>query len=149
MRAVLQRVHQARVKVESREIGSISHGMLVFLGVASDDTEEDLSLLSSKLIKFRIFADKDNKMNLSIRDTGGSMLIISQFTLFGTWRKGNRPGFFKAASPEKGETYYNHFIDLIKKQGIPVSTGTFGANMNVELSNDGPVTFFLDTRNPE
>ncbi|MFH1709398.1 MAG: D-aminoacyl-tRNA deacylase [Planctomycetota bacterium] len=146
MKAVIQRVREASVTVDGAVTGTIGPGMLILLGVAAADTDDDLALLVEKLPKFRIFPDADYKMNLSIRDTGGALLVVSQFTLFGSWRKGNRPGFTDAAPPEKGADFYHRFVAAMRAAGIRTETGVFGARMDVRLLNDGPVTFVLDTR---
>ena len=146
MKAVIQRVSEASVTVDENVTGHIGKGLLVLLGVARDDTGEDLEILSTKIPKFRIFNDEQGKMNLSLADVGGSLLVVSQFTLFGTWRKGNRPGFTGAAPPDKGEEMYERFVKRMQDQGIQTETGVFGAMMKVALVNEGPVTFMLDTR---
>ncbi|MCK4577462.1 MAG: D-tyrosyl-tRNA(Tyr) deacylase [Candidatus Marinimicrobia bacterium] len=146
MIAVLQRVAQAGVTVEGRVVGEIGPGLLILLGVFSDDTEEDSIFLVEKSLGMRIFADDQGKMNLSLQDIGGSVLVVSQFTLAGDWRKGRRPSFVKAAAPEKGRALYEHFVSNIQRRKVPVQTGEFGAMMKVSLINDGPVTFVLDSR---
>ena len=146
MKAVIQRVSEASVTVNGNVTGSIGKGLLILLGVGQDDTEEDLEILANKIPKFRIFNDEQGKMNLCLTDVGGSLLVVSQFTLFGTWRKGNRPGFTDAAPPDKGEEMYEQFVERMRAQGIQTETGIFGAMMQVDLTNQGPVTFMLDTR---
>lgn len=146
MKAVIQRVSQASVSVKGTVTGHISRGLLVLLGVGHDDNQEDLDILVRKIPKLRIFNDEQGKMNLSLADVGGSILAVSQFTLFGTWRRGNRPGFTDAAAPEKGERMYEQFISMIREKDICVETGVFGAMMNVELVNEGPATFVIDTK---
>ena len=146
MKAVLQRVSQASVTVDGKVVGKIGRGLCVLLGVAREDTEEDIDILVRKIPKFRIFCDEEGKMNFSLTDVGGSLLVVSQFTLFGSWRKGNRPGFTDAAPPDKGEEYYKRFIQRMREQGIPTETGAFGAMMKIDLANEGPVTFMLDTK---
>jgi len=146
MRAVVQRVHQASVSVQGCVTGSIGRGLLVFLGIASDDTEQDMRYLVSKIITLRAFEDQSGKMNLSLHDIGGSLLIVSQFTLYGDCRKGRRPSFTKAASPEKARCWYERFIELLRDEGLTVETGSFREMMDVSLINDGPVTFLLDSR---
>jgi D-aminoacyl-tRNA deacylase len=146
MKAVIQRVKEASVTVDGTVTGGIGPGFLILLGVAAADTDADLALLVEKIPKFRAFPDAEYKMNLAIRDTGGAILVVSQFTLFGTWRKGNRPGFSDAAPPEMGRAYYDRFVAALRAAGIRTETGVFGARMEVRLVNDGPVTFILDTR---
>ena len=150
MRAVIQRVLNASVSVDQKEVSRIDKGLLILLGVDITDTEDDLLWLVQKIAGLRIFNDQDDKMNLSVRDIDGEVLVVSQFTLFGATRKGNRPSFLRAAKPEKGEKYYLKFVDelqaLIEK---PIQTGVFGADMKVDLCNDGPVTLIIDTKNKE
>lgn len=145
MIAVLQRVSRAAVRVEDRICGEIGRGLVILLGVLATDQSSDGRFLAEKIAGFRIFSDADGKMNLSIRDVAGSALVISQFTLCGDWRKGRRPSFVKAADPAAGRELYEDFIRQLTAQAIPVSTGEFGAMMQVELVNDGPVTFVLDS----
>ncbi|MFQ6610446.1 MAG: D-aminoacyl-tRNA deacylase [Fidelibacterota bacterium] len=146
MIVVLQRVSSAKVEVNNRIIGSIEHGLLVLVGVFRDDTEGDAKFLVDKIAGFRIFPDENRNMNLSIEDVNGSILVVSQFTLCGDWRKGRRPGFQLAAPPDKGIRLYNWFVNELRGKGLSVETGEFGAMMNVSLINDGPVTFVLDSR---
>ncbi len=146
MIAVLQRVSRASVTVDGRVSGSIGSGLVVLLGVHRTDIESDAKFLVEKSVNLRIFSDSAGKMNLSLLDTGGSALVISQFTLVGDWRKGRRPSFIGAAPPEQGERLYEHFIAGLREQGVSVETGVFGAMMDVELVNDGPVTFVLDSK---
>ncbi len=146
MIAVIQRSLNASVTVDGQIIGKIDHGLLVLLGVFQDDEKEDADFLVSKIIHLRIFSDADGKMNLSLKDTGGSLLVVSQFTLCGDWRKGRRPSFIRAADPAKGKALYDYFIERVQAESVPVATGRFGAMMDVELINDGPVTFVLDSR---
>ena len=146
MIAVLQRVSRASVLVDGRASGSIGPGLVVLLGVHQTDIESDAKFLVEKSVNLRIFSDSAGKMNLSLLDTGGSALVISQFTLVGDWRKGRRPSFIGAAPPEQGERLYEHFIAGLREQGVSVETGVFGAMMDVELVNDGPVTFVLDSK---
>ena len=145
MRAVLQVVTNANVKIDSKISGEIDKGLLVLLGVGKDDTQVQLKKLADKIIKLRIFDDADGKTNLSIQDVGGSMLIVSQFTLYWNCKKGNRPSFDGAMAPDIANKMYLDFVDYIKSQGIYVQTGEFGADMKVSLTNDGPVTVVLDT----
>ena len=145
MIAVLQRVTTGKVKIGNRIIGDIGKGLVILLGVYRDDKEEDINFLTDKIIGLRIFNDSNGKMNISLQDVKGSVLVISQFTLCGDWRKGRRPSFTKAADPDKGKLLYNGFIDAVRSRGINVETGEFGAAMEVSLVNSGPVTFVLDT----
>lgn len=146
MRAVVQRVSKACVRVDSEVVGEIRGGLLVFLGVGREDTEKDVDFLADKTTNLRIFPDEAQKMNLSLLDAGGAMLVVSQFTLHGDCRKGRRPAFIAAAPPEQAEPLYERFIAQVEKQGVPVAAGRFGAMMEVELVNDGPVTLLLDSR---
>ncbi|MCA9041328.1 MAG: D-tyrosyl-tRNA(Tyr) deacylase [Planctomycetaceae bacterium] len=145
MRAVVQRVSRASVTVEERITGQIGMGFLVLLGVEEEDTENDLDYMLRKVLGLRVFTDPDGKMNLDIQDVGGSLLVVSQFTLFGDCRKGRRPSFISAAGPEKGRLYYEKFVEQARASGIRVETGEFQAQMEVELVNDGPVTMLLDS----
>ena len=145
MIAVLQRVTTGRVKIGDRVTGDIGNGLVILLGVHRDDKEEDINFLTDKIIGLRIFNDNNSKMNISLQDVKGSVLVISQFTLCGDWRKGRRPSFTKAADTDKGKLLYNGFIDAVRNRGINVKTGEFGAEMDVSLVNSGPVTFVLDT----
>jgi D-tyrosyl-tRNA(Tyr) deacylase len=145
MRAVLQRVSHARVTVGDETTGQIGPGLLVLLGIHGSDTAEDVSWLADKIVGLRIFADDAGKMNRSVADVGGGVLVVSQFTLYGDCRKGRRPSFVGAAPPEKAIPLYEAFINAVKALGVPVATGRFGAMMAVELLNDGPVTLILDT----
>lgn len=144
MRAVLQRVSHARVTVDGEEVGRIGRGLLVLLGVAPTDTPEHARWLAEKIVGLRIFADSEGKMNLGVADVGGGLLIVSQFTLYGDCAKGRRPSFINAAQPEIAIPLYEEFINAVKAQGVPVATGRFGAMMQVELVNDGPVTLIID-----
>jgi D-tyrosyl-tRNA(Tyr) deacylase len=146
MRAVLQRVRRARVTVGEEVVGEIGVGLLVLLGVARSDSNDDATWLAQKIVGLRLFADTDDKMNLSVADVSGSVLVVSQFTLHGDCRKGRRPSFVDAAPPETAIPLYEAFINGVKAEGIPVATGRFGAMMQVELVNDGPVTLILDTK---
>ena len=146
MRAVVQRVSEARVRVNSEVVGEIRGGLLVFLGVGREDGEKDVDFLADKTTNLRIFPDEEQKMNLSLLDAGGAMLVVSQFTLHGDCRKGRRPAFITAAPPEQAEPLYERFIAQVEKQGVPVAVGRFGAMMEVELVNDGPVTLLLDSK---
>ena len=146
MKAVLQRVSRASVTVSGEMIGQIGRGILVLLGVEPDDTDEDSRQLADKTIALRIFDDAEGKMNLSLEEVGGAILVVSQFTLLGDCRKGRRPSFIGAAPPELAEKLYNTFIGAVGSRGIKVASGRFRAMMDVELVNDGPVTLLLDSR---
>ena len=145
MIAVLQRVTTGKVKIGDRIIGDIDNGLVILLGVHRDDKEEDIIFLADKIIGLRVFDDNNGKMNISLQDSEGSVLVISQFTLCGDWRKGRRPSFTKAADPDKGKLLYDGFINAVRSRGINVETGEFGAAMDVSLVNSGPVTFVLDS----
>lgn len=146
MRAVIQRVSSARVVIEEKEYSRINSGILVLLGVEKDDTPDDAALLARRIVELRIFEDEAGKMNRSIVEAGGQILAVSQFTLLGDCRKGRRPSFDAAAPPDIARTLYEKFVNEIDALGIPVATGVFQAMMDVELSNQGPVTFILDSR---
>lgn len=146
MRAVVQRVSKASVKVDGNITGKIGKGLLVFLGVCDDDTNEDLVYLADKITGLRIFEDENEKMNLSLEDIKGEILIVSQFTLFGDCRKGKRPSFSQAGNPAYAEKMYEEFISYINKKNFNTQKGVFGADMKVELLNDGPVTMLLDSK---
>jgi len=145
MKAVLQRVSEARVTVEGHIVGEIEKGLVVLLGVGLEDTEKDIEYLADKIINLRIFEDENGKMNLSMQDAGGAMLIVSQFTLYGDCRKGKRPSFDKAARPEEAEMMYEKFVERCRQYNVKVETGKFQAMMNLEIHNDGPVTIVLDS----
>ena len=145
MRFVIQRVTEAKVTVDKKVTGSIKTGFLVLIGVSEDDTTEIADRLIKKLIGLRIFEDENGKTNLSLDDVKGSLLLISQFTLYADCRKGNRPSFVKAGDPAKAESLYNHVVEECKKKISDVQTGIFGADMKVELVNDGPFTILLDS----
>ena len=146
MRAVVQRVSRAKVTVAGEVIGEIGLGLMVLLGVADDDTQEDAGYLAEKLVGLRIFPDDEGKMNRSLVEAGGAMLVVSQFTLFGDCRKGRRPSFIKAARPEQAVDLYKAFVAEVRGRGIIVATGRFQEHMDVELVNDGPVTLLVDSR---
>ncbi len=146
MRACIQRVTRARVTVAGDVSGEIGRGMLVLLGVAEGDTEGDARQLAEKIVGLRIFEDEQQKMNRSLADVGGAMLVVSQFTLLGDCRKGRRPSFDQAAEPGLAERLYERFVAIVAQQGISVATGRFREYMEVELVNDGPVTLLVDTR---
>lgn len=145
MRAVIQRVSRAAVTVDQNRVGAIEQGLVILLGIHRDDQQTDLEWLVDKIIHLRVFADEQGKMNRSLLDTGGAMLIISQFTLYGDCRQGRRPGYSSAARPEQAEALYEEFIKAVQQQGIRTATGRFQAAMAVELVNDGPVTLLLDS----
>jgi D-aminoacyl-tRNA deacylase len=146
MRAVLQRVTQARVKVEGKSVGEIGAGLLVLLGIARDDAEQDASYLLEKIVGLRIFDDAEGRMNLSLKDAGGALLVVSQFTLYGDVRRGRRPSWSEAAPPELAEPLYEFFVAEARQSLPRVETGSFRQMMEVELTNDGPVTILLDSR---
>ena len=146
MRAVIQRVSSASVKVDGELIGSAGKGFLVLLGVMDGDTAKEAGLLAAKTAKLRVFTDEEDKMNLSVLDIGGDILCVSQFTLCADVKKGNRPSFTPSAAPEEANKLYEYYMECLKKEGVKnVSHGKFGADMKVELLNDGPVTILLDT----
>jgi len=144
MKIVLQRVKKASVKINNTIVGQIEKGIVLLVGVHRDDTPDKAEFLASKCAELRIFNDSDDKMNLSLKDINGAALVVSQFTLFGDTSKGRRPSFIEAASPEKGDKFYRYFIELLKKEIPIIQTGVFGANMEVDLVNDGPVTLLLE-----
>ncbi|MGB8834961.1 MAG: D-aminoacyl-tRNA deacylase [Candidatus Sulfotelmatobacter sp.] len=146
MRAVIQRVSRAKVTVNQEITGEIALGLLVLLGVARDDSESDANYLAEKIIGLRIFEDDQGKMNRSLQDVGGSVLAISQFTLYGDVRRGKRPSFDAAAPPEKARQLYQFFVDQIRAAGLRCETGRFQETMKVELANEGPVTILLDSQ---
>lgn len=145
MIAVLQRVSQGQVSVDGQVVGQIGSGLVILLGVFRDDEPADAEFLAQKIASFRIFNDREGKLNLSLQEVQGAALVISQFTLCGDWRKGRRPSFVQAAPPEQGEKLYHDFIRRLRQQDIPVEAGRFGAMMEVSLVNQGPVTFVLDS----
>ena len=144
MKAVLQRVSSASVTVEQKVVGSIGTGLMILLGVDKGDSQRESEFLARKAVEMRIFPDEAGKMNLSLKEVGGSVLLISQFTLAADWKKGRRPSFIRAAEPSEGQRLYEHFAGVLKAAGVPVQTGVFGAHMDVSLVNDGPVTLILD-----
>jgi D-tyrosyl-tRNA(Tyr) deacylase len=146
MRTVVQRVKEARVEVADQIIGQIGEGILVFLGIGKEDRKKDADYLIEKVINLRIFENYEGKMNLSLKEIKGEMLVVSQFTLLGDCRKGRRPSFSKAARPEEAKKLYEYFISESRKQGITVSSGKFQAMMEVSLLNDGPVTLLIDSK---
>lgn len=150
MRAVIQRVKNASVEIDQKIKGKIDHGLLILLGIEAADTSEDIEWLSRKIVHMRIFGDEQNAMNLSLLDVNGEALIISQFTLHASTKKGNRPSFIKAGKPEISAPLYEEFVKIFQqKLGKPVATGSFGADMKVSLLNDGPVTIIIDSKNKE
>ena len=149
MRIVVQRVSKASVSIAGILHSEINFGFLVLLGISDDDRYEDIEWLTQKIIKLRVFGDELGKMNRSIQDVNGEILIVSQFTLFASVKKGNRPSFVASASPETAIPLYEKFIDQLKKYDLKIQTGVFGANMQIELVNDGPVTIIIDSKNKE
>lgn len=145
MRAVVQRVSSARVDVDGQAVGSIERGLLILLGVGHDDAEEQVERLWSKIARLRIFEDADGKTNLSLADVGGEVLVVSQFTLFASCKKGNRPSFTGAGAPDEANRLYERFVERARRDVPRVETGRFGAFMDVSLVNDGPFTLWLDT----
>ena len=146
MRAVVQRVKRGSVTVEGKIVGEIGKGLVVLLGVSENDEEKDATFVAEKIVNLRIFPDNEGKMNVSLLDAGGEILSISQFTLYGDCRKGRRPSFIEAARPEKGEKFYNIFNQNLKNFGVKVEEGIFGAMMDVEIINDGPVTLIVESK---
>jgi D-tyrosyl-tRNA(Tyr) deacylase len=146
MRAVVQRVSRAAVRVEGAVTGEVARGLLILLGVGREDVEEDARWMADKLSQLRVFEDEDGKMNRSVVDVGGGLVVVSQFTLFGDARKGNRPGFTDAAPPDAANALYERTCTLLREKGLPVGTGVFRAHMEVELVNDGPITILLDSK---
>ena len=146
MRAVVQRVKEAKIEVDGKVVGSIGKGLLVYLGVGKDDSEKDVEFIADKLVNLRIFPDENDKMNLSVLNVVGAILLVSQFTLYGDCRKGRRPGFDLAGEPQAAETLYEKTIEAIRQKRVSVETGVFAAHMDVTSINDGPVTFLLDSK---
>lgn len=148
MIAVIQRVTQALVSIDQQIKAKIDHGLLILLGITHTDTEEDLAWLARKIVQMRIFGDAEGKMNLSVTDIGGNILLVSQFTLYANTKKGNRPSFIEAARPDQAIPLYETMIKTLAKElGKDIETGTFGADMQVSLLNDGPVTIVIDSKN--
>jgi D-aminoacyl-tRNA deacylase len=145
MRLVIQRVSEASVKVNESTIGSIRKGLAVFIGIGQQDTEADANYLIDKLLGLRVFPDENGKMNRSIQDAGGSLLLVSQFTLYGDCRRGRRPSFDRAAPPDRAQALYRYFVESAKQRLVPVETGIFQASMQVQLVNEGPVTLLMDS----
>ena len=146
MRAVVQRVRRAKVEVEGEVVGEIGRGFMVLVGVGADDTEEDAEYIAAKVCGLRVFEDDDEKMNLSLKEIGGEVLAVSQFTLYGDCRKGRRPSFVAAAAPEKARELYNSVVGRLKQMDVAVAEGRFQGRMMVELANYGPVTVLLDSK---
>ena len=145
MRAVVQRVTYSSVEVDGEIVGEINKGFNVLLGISKEDTEEDTKYIKDKIINLRVFSDENDKMNLSLLDIKGELLLISQFTLYGDARKGRRPNFMNALGGEEAKKFYDKFIEMMKETGLKVQTGIFGADMKVDIKNDGPVTILLDS----
>jgi D-tyrosyl-tRNA(Tyr) deacylase len=145
MRILIQRVSRAEVRVDDKVEGRIGYGAVVLIGVAASDEPKDADYLAEKLVHLRFFSDRNGKMNLSATDVGAGLLLISQFTLYGDCRKGRRPGFDATAPPERARELYEYFVEKVRQSGLPVQTGVFQAHMQVELTNDGPVTLILDS----
>lgn len=146
MIVVLQRVNKASVKIEGETISEIGKGILIFLGIDKKDSKKDVEYLAEKIVNLRIFEDNKSKMNHSVKEVGGEIMVVSEFTLAGDCKKGNRPSFDRAMPPEEAEKLYRYFIDSLKNKDIPVKEGVFRSFMHVSLVNDGPVTFILNTR---
>ena len=150
MRLIIQRVSKASVHIDSKVVGKIQQGCLVLVGIENADGTEDVNWLVQKLIGLRVFSDDEGKMNLSVKDVFGNILVVSQFTLFASTVKGNRPSFIKSAKPDFAIPLYEYFVSKLKSEtGLDIQTGVFGANMQIELVNDGPVTIFIDSQNKE
>lgn len=146
MRAVVQRVHCARVEVAGETVGSIGRGLCAFVGAGKDDGDDDLTAIADKLVNLRIFPDDEGKMSRSVRDVGGAVLAVSQFTVFGDVRRGRRPSFEGAMPPAEARSAFKRFLSILESKGVPVATGQFAADMRVLVDNDGPVTILLDSR---
>lgn len=148
MKAIIQRVSKASVTIEDKKVASIKSGLLILLGIVEDDTQEDINWLSNKIVNLRVFGDENGVMNKSIKDINGDAIIVSQFTLHASTKKGNRPSYIKAAKPDIAIPLYERFVNQLEKDlGRKIQTGQFGADMKVELLNDGPVTIIIDTKN--
>ena len=145
MRAVVQRVSESKVIVDGNIVGEIKKGLMILLGISNRDTMTDLNYMTEKIVNLRIFEDSDEKMNLSLLDVGGELLVVSQFTLYGDCKKGRRPSFIEAARPEMANELYEKFVEECRKLGVKTETGTFQADMKVEIMNDGPVTLIVDS----
>jgi D-tyrosyl-tRNA(Tyr) deacylase len=144
LRVLLQRVSRAEVRIHGRTAGRIAKGLLILVGFTATDSEDQLTWMADKILGLRIFSDAEDKMNLSVTDVGGSVLVVSQFTLYGNAEKGRRPSFIDAARPEQAIPLYERFVSMIRERGVPTETGEFGAMMDVELVNNGPVTLWLE-----
>ena len=150
MKIVIQRVSEASVVIDRSEVASINNGLLILLGIVNDDTKDDINWLCNKIVNLRIFPDDNGVMNTSLIDSGGDVILVSQFTLHASTKKGNRPGYIKAAKPEVAIPIYTEFIETLQNViGKPIQTGEFGADMKVQLVNDGPVTIIIDSKNRE
>ena len=145
MKVLIQRVAQAQVQVDKVTVGEIAHGLLLLIGIEAHDEEATVARMAQRIVGYRIFADTEGKMNLDVRDVGGSLLAVSQFTLAADTRKGRRPSFSRAADPEQGQRLYDHAVSCLRAEGVDVETGIFAADMQVSLVNDGPVTFLLES----
>ncbi len=145
MKVLIQRVAQAQVQVDKVTVGEIAHGLLLLIGIETHDEEASVARMAQRIVGYRIFADTEGKMNLDVRDVGGSLLAVSQFTLAADTRKGRRPSFSRAADPEQGQRLYDHAVSCLRAEGGDVETGIFAADMQVSLVNDGPVTFLLES----
>ena len=146
MRVIIQRSKESSVSIDGEVVGSIDKGLVLLVGFHDDDTQEDLDYAVRKVVNMRLFSDDEDKMNLSLKDIEGSILSVSQFTLYANTKKGNRPSFIAAAKPDYAEKLYHQFNEKLKEENVPVETGTFGAMMDVSIQNDGPVTIILDTK---
>jgi len=150
MKIVIQRVSEASVVINKKEVASIKQGLLVLLGIVNEDTQEDINWLCNKIVNLRIFSDENGVMNTSLLDSNGDIIVVSQFTLHASTKKGNRPSYMKAAKPDKAIPIYENFVSTLQNTlGKPVQTGEFGADMKVQLVNDGPVTIIIDSKNKE
>jgi len=149
MRTVIQRVSNASVEIDKKRTAAIQHGLLIFVGIEDEDNKEDANWLANKVLQLRIFSDEQGKMNHSVQDVKGEILIVSQFTLHAKTKKGTRPSFIHAAKPEKAIPLYEYLITQFQQSGSSIQTGEFGADMKISLLNDGPVTIFIDTKNKE
>lgn len=150
MRVIIQRVKNASVSIEGEKVAAIENGLLILLGIVNEDTQEDIKWLSNKIINLRIFSDENGVMNTSIKDVNGDVIVVSQFTLHASTKKGNRPSYIKAAKPEVAIPLYKDFVKQVEHDlGKPIQTGQFGADMKVELLNDGPVSIIIDSKNKE
>lgn len=150
MRVIIQRVKNASVSIEGEKVAAIENGLLILLGIVNEDTQEDIKWLSNKIINLRIFSDENGVMNSSLKDVNGDVIVVSQFTLHASTKKGNRPSYIKAAKPEVAIPLYKNFVKQVEHDlGKPIQTGQFGADMKVELLNDGPVSIIIDSKNKE